>query len=174
MVEKTIRQIGGIMREDILRLLEKNAKLTPDEVAAMLGLEPKVVAEEIKKMEQEKIICGYHALIDWDKVNEEKVTAMIEVKISPIRGEGFDRIAERISRFSEVKSVYLISGSKSDLIMTIEGSTMKEIARFVYDKIAPMETVESTAAFFVLKKYKEHQEIFSEERGGDERIQGIS
>jgi len=174
MVEKTIRQIGGIMREDILRLLEKNAKLTPDEVAAMLGLEPKVVAEEIKKMEQEKIICGYHALIDWDKVNEEKVTAMIEVKISPIRGEGFDRIAERISRFSEVKSVYLISGSKSDLIMTIEGSTMKEIARFVYDKIAPMETVESTATFFVLKKYKEHQEIFSEERGGDERIQGIS
>ncbi len=162
------------MREDILRLLEKNAKLTPDEVAAMLGLEPKVVAEEIKKMEQEKIICGYHALIDWDKVNEEKVTAMIEVKISPIRGEGFDRIAERISRFSEVKSVYLISGSKSDLIMTIEGSTMKEIARFVYDKIAPMETVESTATFFVLKKYKEHQEIFSEERGGDERIQGIS
>ncbi len=170
----SIRQIGGIMREDILRLLEKNAKLTPDEVAAMLGLEPKVVAEEIKKMEQEKIICGYHALIDWDKVNEEKVTAMIEVKISPIRGEGFDRIAERISRFSEVKSVYLISGSKSDLIMTIEGSTMKEIARFVYDKIAPMETVESTATFFVLKKYKEHQEIFSEERGGDERIQGIS
>jgi len=162
------------MREEILRLLEKNGKLSPAEVAAMLGLDEEKVKAEIREMEKEKIICGYHALIDWDKVDQERVTAMIEVKISPIRGEGFDRIAERISRFSEVKSVYLMSGSKSDLIMTIEGSTMKEIARFVYDKIAPMETVESTATFFVLKKYKEHQEIFSEGRTEDERIQGLS
>ena len=122
-------------------------------------------------MEDENIICGYHTLIDWDKLGQERVTALIGVKISPVRGQGFDRIAERISRFEEVGSVMLMSGSSADLILTIEGNSMKEVSQFVYDKIAPMESVVSTATYFVMKKYKDHGILFTEEQGVDERIQ---
>ena len=159
------------MREEILALLEKNCKLTPDEIGAMIGAEPDAVAAEIQKMEDEKIITGYQALINWDKVDSEKVCALIGVKISPMRGEGFDRISTRISKFEEVKSVYLLSGSSNDLMLTIEGYSLKDIAHFVYSKIAPMDTVVSTATYFVLKKYKEHHVSFTGQREDDERIQ---
>ena len=159
------------MREQILKILQKNSRLSNADIAAMTGLEEKEIEAEIKELEDKKIINGYQAVINWEKYDEDKVTALIGVKISPVRGQGFDRIAERISRFEEVDSVMLISGSSSDLILTIEGNSMKEISQFVYDKIAPMESVVSTATYFVMKKYKDHKILFTEEQGVDERIQ---
>lgn len=158
------------MREEILELIEKNSKLSNKEVAAMIGATEEAVAAEIKAMENEKIICGYRTVIDWDKMPDEKVTALIEVKVSPVRGEGFDRTAERISNFDEVGSVYLLSGSNTDLIITIEGKTLKEVSHFVANKIAPMDTVMSTSTSFVLKKYKDNS-IKYETLKEDERIQ---
>jgi DNA-binding Lrp family transcriptional regulator len=162
------------MRNKILEILENNSRLSPAEIAAMIDSDEETVKNEIKKMEDEKIICGYHTLIDWDKLGEERVSALIGVKISPVRGEGFDRISKRISRFEEVKSVFLMSGSSNDLILSIEGESLKAISHFVYEKIAPMDTVVSTATYFVLKKYKDHNVIINDERGIDERIQGLS
>ncbi len=159
------------MRKRILALLETNSRLTPPEIADMLGLEAEEVAAEIKKMEDENIICGYHTLINWDALGEERVIALIGLKISPVRGEGFDRISTRISKFEEVKSVFLMSGSSNDLILTIEGESLKDISHFVYGKIAPMDSVVSTATYFVLKKYKDHHVSMVEGHGEDERIQ---
>ena len=159
------------MKEEILKILEKNSRLSAADIAAMIGSTEEEVAAAIAEMEKEKIICGYRTVINWEKTSDEKVTAQIGVKISPVRGEGFDRIAERLSRFEEVDSVYLMSGASHDLILTIEGESMKDISHFVYEKIAPMETVLSTSTFFVLKKYKDHNVIFEENRGADERIQ---
>lgn len=159
----------NIMREEILKILEKNSRLSPKDIAAMIGMDEQAVASEIQAMEKEKIICGYHTMINWDNTDTDKVTALIGVKISPVRGEGFDRIAERLSRFEEVDSVYLMSGSTSDLYLIIEGETLKDISHFVYDKIAPMETVVSTATYFVLKKYKDHNISYVSSREVDER-----
>ena len=153
------------MRKKILELMETNSRLSAAEIAAMIGEDEKKVADEIKSMEDEKIICGYHTLIDWDKLGEDKVTSLIGVKISPVRGEGFDMISTRISKFDEVKSVFLMSGSSNDLILTIEGSSLKDISHFVYEKIAPMDSVVSTATYFVLKKYKDHRVIMTEGHG---------
>lgn len=158
------------MKEEILKLLEKNAHLSAKDIAAMIDADEKEVQDAIEEMEREKVICGYRTVIDWEKTSDEKVTAQIGVKISPVRGEGFDRIAERLSRFEEVDSVYLMSGASHDLILTIEGESMKDISHFVYEKIAPMETVISTSTFFVLKKYKDHNILFSEGHDTDERI----
>ncbi|HBZ02388.1 MAG TPA: AsnC family transcriptional regulator [Lachnospiraceae bacterium] len=162
------------MRREILNLLETNSRLTPAEIAAMLGRSEEEVASEIKNMEDEKIICGYHTLIDWDKLGKERVTALIGLKISPVRGEGFDRISTRISKFEEVKSVFLMSGSSNDLILTIEGDSLKDISHFVYEKIAPMDSVVSTATYFVLKKYKDHKVIMTEGHGDDMRVEGMA
>jgi DNA-binding Lrp family transcriptional regulator len=159
------------MREKILRILQRNSRLSNADIAAMIGIDEKEVEAEIKELEEKKIINGYQAVVNWENFDEDKVTAIIGVKISPVRGQGFDRIAERISRFEEVDSVVLISGSSSDLLLTIEGNSMKEISQFVYDKIAPMESVVSTASYFVMKKYKDHKILFTEEQGVDERIQ---
>ena len=161
-------------REEILQILEQNSRLTAADIAAMIGAEEAEVAEQISEMEKEKIICGYRTVVNWEKTSDERVTAQIGVKIAPVRGEGFDRIAARLSRFEEVDSVYLMSGSSYDLILTIGGKSMKDIAHFVYDKIAPMETVVSTSTYFVLRKYKDHGQVFDEGRETDERIPGIS
>ena len=115
----------------------------------------------LRDMEKEGVICGYHTLIDWDKTSSEKVTALIEVKVTPQRGLGFDKIAERIYNYPEVDCVYLISGG-FDFMVMIEGKTMRQVAQFVSDKLAPMESVLSTATHFVLKKYKDHGTIISE------------
>lgn len=143
------------MREKILEVLDKNSKLDPADLAVMLGTTQEVIEHEIKTMEEEQVICGYPTLINWDKTNAEKVTALIEVKVTPQRGLGFEKIAERIHRFDQVEAVYLMSGG-FDLTVIIEGKTMKEVATFVSSKLAPMESVLSTATHFVLKKYKEH------------------
>ena len=151
------------MREQILEMLYNNSKLSAEEMAVMLGYSAEEIREEISAMEKEGIICGYTTMINWDKVENEKVTAFIEVKVAPQRGLGFDKIAERIYRFDEVESVSLMSGAY-DLSGTIEGRTMKDVAIFVHEKLAPLESVLSTATHFVLRKYKEHGVVLVDEK----------
>ena len=143
------------MRTKILKYIERNSKVDLKELAIMLGSDEVTVANEIAEMEKEKIICGYHTLIDWDKAGAESVTALIEVRVTPQRNQGFDHIAERIYNYPEVNAVYLISGSY-DLLVTLEGKTLKEVSQFVSDKLSPLDSVLSTATHFILKKYKEH------------------
>ncbi|MCL2083643.1 MAG: Lrp/AsnC family transcriptional regulator [Oscillospiraceae bacterium] len=157
------------MRKDILSLMERNAKLTADEIAVRLGVSEADVRDEIARMEKEQIICGYNTLINWDRADSEFLTALIEVKVTPSRGQGFNRIAERIYRFDEVKAVYLMSGGY-DLTVIIEGQSIKDIAYFVSDKLSPLESVLSTATHFVLKKYKDHGVVLNERGGDDERM----
>ena len=156
------------MREQILTFLEKNSRIDLKELAVLLGSDEITVANEIAKMEHEKVICGYHTLIDWDKTSTEKITALIEVRVTPQRGQGFDSIAERIYNYPEVRSVYLISGAY-DLMVILEGKTLKEVSGFVSDKLSTLDTVLSTATHFVLKKYKDHGTIF-DKKVKDERM----
>lgn len=156
------------MREKILTIIEKNSKVELKELAIILGEEEIDVANEIKAMEEEGIICGYHTLIDWEKTSIEKVTALIEVRVTPQRGMGFDSIAERIYKYPEVNSVYLISGGY-DLLVTLEGKTLKEVSTFVTDKLSTLETVLSTATHFILKKYKDHGTIMGK-KSEDHRL----
>ena len=146
------------MRTTILKYIEKNSRVDLGELAVLLGTDEVTVANVIAQMEKEKIICGYHTLIDWDKVGMEKVTALIEVKVTPQRNQGFDRIAERIYNYPEVTAVYLISGGY-DLLVTLDGKTLKEVSQFVSEKLSPVEAVISTATHFILKKYKDHGTI---------------
>ena len=143
------------MREKILAVIEKNSRIDIRDLALLLGESEAAIANEIAEMEKEKIICGYHTLINWDNTREEKVTALIEVKVTPQRGQGFDKIAERIYNFPEVNAVYLMSGG-FDFTVIIEEKTMREVAQFVSDKLAPLDAILSTATHFVLKKYKDH------------------
>lgn len=156
------------MREQILTFLEKNSKIDLKELAILLGSSEAVIANEVQKMEQEHIICGYHTLIDWDKTSVDKTTALIEVRVTPQRGQGFDSIAERIYNYPEVQSVYLISGA-FDLLVILEGKTLKEVARFVSDKLSTLDTVLSTATHFILKKYKDDGIILAK-KSKDERM----
>ena len=155
------------MREKILDILEKNGRIDLKEMAIMLGYSEAEVANEIADMEKEHIICGYHTLINWDNTSKDQLTAMIEVKVTPQRGQGFDRIAERIYNFPEVKAVYLMSGGYDFMVM-LEGKTMKEISMFTSSKLAPLESVVSTVTHFVLKKYKDHGTVL-EAKKVDER-----
>lgn len=157
------------MRESILKIIDKNSKVSIEDLAVMIDASVEAVQAEIKKMEEEGVICGYPTLINWDKTECEKVTAWIEVKVTPQRGRGFEKIAERIYRFDEVESVYLMSGT-FDLAVLIEGKTMKEVANFVSSKLAPLESVLSTSTNFVLKKYKEHGLELVNQRRPDERM----
>ncbi len=142
-------------RTKILKLIENQAKMTTKDIATVLGLDESLVIHTIHDMEQEQIICGYNTVINWDKTDTERVTALIEVKVAPQRGDGFDRVAERIYQYEEVSSLYLMSGG-FDMTVFIEGKTMKEVAMFVSKRLAPMEGVLSTSTHFVLKKYKEN------------------
>lgn len=149
------------MREQLLALIEKNSRVGISELAVLLGKEEIEVANEIKKLEEERVICGYHTLIDWEKTSIEKVSAIIEVRVTLQRGQGFDKIAQRIYNYPEVKSVYLISGG-FDLMVTLEEKSLKEIAAFVSDKLSTLDNVLSTGTHFVLKRYKEHGTILDE------------
>ena len=157
------------IRNDILLLLERNAKLTAREIAVYLGMPEQEVSDEIARLEKEQIICGYGAFINWKRAGAEQLTALIEVKVTPSRGKGLNRVAERIYRFSEVKAVYLMSGAY-DLAVIIEGKSLNEIAGFVTDKLSTLESVLSTATHFVLKKYKDHGIVFDECGDEDGRI----
>lgn len=156
------------MRDQILTFIERNSRVNLQELAVLLGSDEVTVANEISKMEQEQIICGYHTMIDWDKTGSEKVTALIEVRVTPQRGQGFDSIAERIYNYPEVKSVYLISGAY-DLMVILEGKTLREVSGFVSDKLSTLDSVLSTATHFILKKYKDHGTIFAR-KNKDERM----
>lgn len=148
------------MREQILSIVEKNSRIDVKELAVRLGADELQVANELKAMEEEGIICGYHTMIDWEKTSIEKVTALIEVRITPQRGQGFDNIAERIYKYPEVTSVYLISGGY-DLLISLEGKSLKEVSSFVSHKLSTLEGVLSTATHFVLRKYKDHGTILT-------------
>lgn len=153
--------------EEILEILEKNSRFSEEEIGVMLGKSSKEVNEAVKKYEEENVIVGYPTLINWEKTNKESVLALIEVKVTPQRGEGFDKVAERIYKFPEVKACYLMSGG-FDLTVIVEGKTMKEVALFVSQKLSVQEAVLSTGTHFVLKKYKEEGIIF-EDKPRDDR-----
>ena len=146
------------MREKILTFIEKNSRIDLKELAIILGVDEVSVANELEAMEQERVICGYHTMIDWSKTSSEKVTALIEVRVTPQRGQGFDNIAERIYNYPEVQSVYLISGGY-DLMVILEGKTLRQVSQFVSDKLSTLDSVLSTATHFILKKYKDHGTI---------------
>lgn len=156
------------MREKILTFIEKNSRVDISELAIMLGVDEASVVNELQKMEEEHIICGYHTLIDWDKAGIEKVTAMIEVRVTPQRGMGFDKVAERIYNYPEVNAVYLISGG-FDLMVTLEGKTLREVSSFVTNKLSTLDQVLSTKTNFILKKYKDHGTVMVDNGKKDER-----
>lgn len=156
-------------RDKILEIVSKDEELTNAQIAAMLGLSEQQVADVIKGFEEEGIIVGRHTMINWDKTSREVVTAFIELKVTPQFGEGFDRIAERVYQYDHVKSVYLMSGT-FDIALIIEGKTMKEVALFVAEKLAPMGFVVSTATHFVLKKYKDYGMIFDKTFSDDRQV----
>ena len=157
------------MRGKILQIISKNSKLTPQEIAVLINEKPEDVAKEIKFMEEKKVICGYNTLINWDNTDRELVTALIEVKVTPQRGDGYDKIAERIYRFEEVKAVYLMSGG-FDLTVMLEEKSLKEIAFFVSDKLATIDSVTGTATHFVLKNYKDHGIVIERGEKADRRM----
>ena len=149
--------------EEILNILDKEkGNVSRAKIAQMLGMEEKEVADKIEKMEKENVIVGYKTIVNWDKTDKDVVVALIELRITPQRGEGFDKVAERIYKYPQVKSLYLMSGAY-DLAVTIEGKSMKEVALFVAQKLAPMDSIISTATHFVLKKYKEEGLVFEDD-----------
>ncbi len=157
------------MREELLSIIERNSRMSASELAVLLGTTEDEVKIELKKLEEEGIICGYHTLIDWEKTSLEKVNALIEVRVTPQRGQGFDKIAQRIYNYPEVRAVYLISGGY-DLLVTLEEKTLKEISNFVTDKLSTLESVLSTATHFILKKYKDHGTILDKKEKDEREI----
>ena len=145
--------------DKILKLIESNALLTSEELAVICGCTEEEVKARIAEYENNGTIVGYKALIDWDKTDREYVSATIELKVSPQRDRGFDHIAEKICLYPEVQSVQLMSGSY-DLQVLIEGKTLREVSNFVFNKLAPMDGVISTATHFVLRKYKDKGVIY--------------
>ena len=143
----------------LLKLLEEDCTYTQEQLASMADMPLEDVKAAIKRYEEEKIVLGYKAIVDWDRTQEESVTALIEVKVTPQRNEGFDRVAERIYQYDEVESVYLMSGA-FDLTVIISGRTLKEVAQFVGERLAPLEDVTGTATHFILHKYKEKHLVF--------------
>lgn len=151
-----------VMREEILRLIENKGRIDLKEAAVLLGMEEAEVANAIADMEKEKVICGYYTMIDWDKTDDTRVTALIEVRVTPQRGTGFDDIADRIMKYDEVKAVYLMSGG-FDFTVIIEEKSMKEIAQFVTSKLSTLDSILNTSTHFVLKKYKDYGTVLSDE-----------
>ena len=151
------------MLKEVLKILENDARTTPEQIAKMTGLSLDEIKKTVKKAEDDRTILKYKTVVNWDKVADEQVRALIEVKIVPQRDVGFDAIAERIFRFPEARSVYLVSGAY-DLVALVAGKSMHQIADFVSQKLAPIEGVQGTATYFLLKRYKEDGEVLE---GGD-------
>lgn len=156
------------MRESILKILEANGRVEIAALAEKLGVGEETIAQEMADMEREGIICGYHALVNWDKVKNDHITALIEVRVTPQKERGFDRLAKQIYEFPEVDSIALISGGY-DFLVIIKGKTLRETAAFVNEQLAVMDGVISTATHFVLKQYKDHGTVMLEEER-EERI----
>ncbi len=149
------------MKEKILSIIEKNSRLGVSDIAVLLGEEEEAVKRAIEEMERDHVICGYHTIVNWGALdNNTKVSALIEVKVTPQRGIGFDKIAERIYNYPEVDDVYLMSGG-FDLCVMIEGESLQDVALFVSDKLSTLDYVISTATHFMLKKYKDHGTILN-------------
>ena len=160
------------MKQKILSLLEQDSRLTASKVAIMLGIDEAAAAAAIKELEDENIILGYKALINWELTDREMTIANIELKLTPQRGGGFDTVAERIYKFPQVKSVTLMSGAY-DLLVTVEGKSLKDVAMFVSERLAPMESVVSTATHFELKTYKKDGIIFTEKEQDNREVISI-
>jgi DNA-binding Lrp family transcriptional regulator len=152
------------MIKKILKILESDARVTPKQISTMTGAPQSEVVKLIKQAEKDQTILKYKTIINWDKVKEEQVSALIEVKVAPQRDLGFDAVAERIYRFPQARSVYLLSGTY-DLLVLVTGKTMHEVADFVSQKLAPIEEVQGTVTHFMLKRFKEDGEIL----GGKEK-----
>lgn len=146
------------MQKDMLRILEKDARTSPRQIATMMGVPQDDVAKVIKDAEQDRTILKYKAIINWEKLGEQQVWSLIEVKVTPQRDVGFDAIAEHIYRCPQARTVYLVSGTY-DLLVVASGKTEREVADFVSQKLAPIEGVQGTVTHFVLKRYKEDDEI---------------
>ncbi|MBR4278261.1 MAG: Lrp/AsnC family transcriptional regulator [Lachnospiraceae bacterium] len=157
------------MEEELLAIIEKNSRIDLKELAIILGVAEIDVVNTLQKLEEDGVVCGYHTMINWEKTSIEKVTALIEVRVTPQRGQGFDSIAERIYKYPEVQSVYLISGGY-DLLVTLEGKTLREVSTFVSDKLSTLDTVLSTATHFILRKYKDHGTILNEKTEDEREI----
>jgi DNA-binding Lrp family transcriptional regulator len=155
-------------RQEILTLLEENGRRTPEQIAAMIGETPSAVAAVIAELEAQRVILQHTTLVDWDRAGVDRVTALIEVKLHPQRDFGFDRLAQRIARFPEVRSCYLMSGGY-DLAVEVEAPSLKEVARFVSERLSPVEGVASTTTHFVLKRYK-HDGVSFGDSESDERL----
>lgn len=156
------------LKRKVLELIENDARLTPEKIAVMLDKDTASIKALIEEMEIDGTIKGYTALIDWDKTERERVTAFIELKVTPQADRGFERIAERIYNFPEVRDMHLMSGA-FDFLLLIEGRTLKEVALFVAEKLAPIEGVISTATHFVLRTYKDKGVVFGHQDTKDER-----
>jgi len=157
------------MTQKILEILENDCNTPLEQIALMTDSDTAAVAAAIDELKNDNIILKNKAVINWEKTNKEFVTALIELKVTPQRGEGFDKIAERIYKFPEVKSVYLMAGA-FDLTVIIEGKTMKEVALFVANRLAPMDSVISTGTHFVLKKYKDEGIIFDADETDNRQV----
>ncbi len=156
-------------KEKILKLIERDVRIKAEEVAVMIGKTPEYVEGIIKECRENQTILGEKTIIDWEKTERELVSAIIELKVTPQRGSGFDRISERIYQYDEISSVYLVSGS-FDLAVIVEGKTLKEVALFVAEKLAPMEEVISTSTNFILKKYKAEGVILNNKTEDDREM----
>ncbi|WP_347860840.1 Lrp/AsnC family transcriptional regulator [Salimicrobium sp. PL1-032A] len=155
---------------EILQLIEKNANMEPSKIAKLMNITEDEVRQLLRGLEEKKAILGYSTLIDWAKViQQEEVTAMVDVKVQPARGVGFDKVAERIYRFPEVKAVYLMSGAY-DLSVSVEGKTMMEIGRFISEKLSALDSVLSTTTHFILKRYKHDGIILDDDEDNDKRM----
>lgn len=154
--------------DPLLKLLHENAALKPAQLGAMLNVSEADVTSKIKRYEAEHVILGYRAVLNEDKLGRDIVRALIEVKITPERGGGFDRLAERIAKYSEVRSCYLMSGGY-DLLVIVEGNNLREVAAFVSEKLATIQGVLSTATHFMLRAYKEQGVLMAREQA-EERL----
>ena len=156
-------------KERILQLIERDVRLDAKDIAVMIGKEEEYVKTILDECKREQVILGQKTIIDWEKTERELVSAIIELKVTPQRGSGFDRISERIYQYDEISSVYLVSGG-FDIAVVVEGKTLKEVALFVAEKLAPMEEVISTATHFILKKYKVEGVILNNKTEDDREV----
>lgn len=157
------------LKKELLEILEKNARATVAEMAVMTGATESQVEAAIAELERDRVIVQYNTVVDWNKMGDEGVQALIEVRVTPQRGKGFDVFARRIYGFQEVSAVYLMSGAY-DLMVLVNGKTMREVAFFVAEKLSTIDGVLSTATHFILKKYKDNNVVVDDELNGDDRL----
>jgi DNA-binding Lrp family transcriptional regulator len=153
----------------LLHILSEDCRLTPEELSIQTGLSPEYINKKMKQWEKDKVIVKYGLLINYEQLEEERVTALIDVKVLSQRGHGYDKIAQRFQKFPEIRSVYLMSGD-FDLCLVVEGSNMHDIAQFVSDKLSPLDLIEKTSTRFILRRYKQDGIEFHGEEEGPKRL----